>query len=32
MSSSSYGDFTIIDTRPKKLFKSVRDGSAEPTG
>ena len=25
-------DFTISDTRPKKLFKSVREGSAEPTG
>ena len=32
ISSSSYGDFTIIDTNPKKLFKSVSDGSAEPTG
>jgi hypothetical protein len=32
MSSSSYGDFTIIDTKPKKLSKSVRDGLAEPEG
>jgi len=30
--SSSYGDFTIIDTKPKKLCKSVTEGSAEPLG
>ena len=30
--SSSYGDFTMRDTKPKKLCKSVTDGSAEPLG
>ena len=29
---SSYGDFTINDTNPKKLCKSVTEGSAEPLG
>jgi hypothetical protein len=32
MESSSYGDLTIIETNPKKLCKSVTDGSAEPLG
>ncbi len=30
--SLSYGDCIIRETRPKKLFKSVTEGSAEPEG
>ena len=30
--SSSYGNLIIKETNPKKLFKSVTDGSAEPDG
>jgi hypothetical protein len=30
--SSSYGDLIIKEIKPKKLFKSVTDGSAEPAG
>ena len=32
MSSSRYGHFIISETSPKKLFRSVTDGSAEPPG
>ena len=32
ISSSLYGDFTISDIKPKKLFRSSNDGSAEPSG
>ena len=32
MSWSLYGHFIISDTRPKKLFRSVTDGSAVPPG
>ena len=32
ISSSSYGDFTITETNPKKLSKSSYDGSALPAG
>lgn len=30
--SSEYGNLTINETNPKKLFRSVTDGSAEPLG
>ena len=30
--SLSYGDWMIKETKPKKLFKSVTEGSAEPEG